>query len=61
MKTPILCRLGLHDWKPVCKYQFGHRSLRQWKQYFPPIPWKHWHFHQVGHKCRRCGKRVVLL
>lgn len=44
----ILCRLGLHSWKPV----------------FCPIwPWRNFvdfphAYVQVSCKCRRCGKRV---
>ena len=56
----ILCRLGLHSWKPVFRRMFGHAKPPTMRYAIQPIPWAHWHFHQIASKCRRCGKRVVL-
>lgn len=47
----ILCRLGLHSWKPICT----------WKTYDwckPFILIDQWQ--QIACKCRRCGKRVDM-
>ncbi len=56
----ILCRLGLHSWKPVAR-KFYFRRLSN----IGPVRallsggydngWR-----QIGCKCHRCGKRVVL-
>lgn len=51
MIARILCRLGLHSWKPVlsAKKEFSFGYL-----------WADWFFPKIGRKCRRCGKRVAL-
>lgn len=59
MKTPILCRLGLHSWKPVYRpgwmtYPSGARIA------FSGPGWIDFGWKQVACQCRRCGKRVVL-
>lgn len=58
----ILCRLGLHSWKPHFRWVFKmlpypSTALRH---AFKPLPFKHWHWRQYGCRCRRCGKRVDL-
>lgn len=50
MIARILCRLGVHSWKPV---------------YSPPIVTllvglTHRRYHQIACVCRRCGKRVSV-
>lgn len=47
----ILCRLGLHSWKPVCRHRTIPFSVfaDEWRAWF-----------QIAHTCRRCGKRVRL-
>jgi len=53
MKTPILCRIGLHDWKPEFKFRsWGIDCFGATFQL--PEPRKV----QVACQCRRCGKRV---
>jgi len=49
----LLCRIGLHSWKPVCRLLFAAGP-------FVPQPSGWLHPHQTGLKCRRCHKRVEL-
>ena len=60
----ILCRIGLHSWKPRCKYGPITLGTRQSFFIMPPVPsyipifgyaWRH-----IASKCRCCGKRVEL-
>lgn len=54
----ILCRLGLHNWKPVCR-----RFVLQTDSGFMDgmrVRWSRYEWMRVGVHCRRCGKRVRL-
>lgn len=47
----ILCRLGLHSWKPVWRRERVF-STRTGAIYWARV--------QTACQCRRCGKRVAL-
>lgn len=53
------CRIGLHDWKPVARYHWGVKYTPHLPPWFNVYALRSY-FHQTGHKCRRCGKRVTL-
>ena len=70
----ILCRLGLHSWKPVCR-DSEEAVLRVVMKtveglamtcpacipsYVNAVSLRSDNWAQVGSKCRRCGKREAL-
>ena len=58
----ILCRLGLHKWKPVMRVSWGYMLHLTATPSVFQSPLRHIsnYVTQTGHQCRRCGKRVKL-